>query len=387
MADADGTLDVLVVGAGIVGLACARELRRQGLRVALVDAALPGSGATDAAAGMLSPVSEADLLPDAFATACCISRGMWRGYAAEIAEESGLDPGYDDSPTVVPAVGADDLEFLDRIQMAATRLGERCEELPLEELRRRLPGVRRGVARALVLPDEHRVDPRRVTHALVQSLGRRNVPVHAQHPVSRVEQLGDAVRISGPGWEIVAGRAVVTAGAWSGQVAGLPSLPVRPVRGQMIAYEGLEWRLDGCCRCRHFYALQRAEQLWVGATVEEVGFDVSTTAAARESLAGAAARLLPRLRGSVPAQQWAGLRPASPDGLPIVGEIARNVYVATGHFRNGILLAPWTAQVLSQLVTGSGEGPPAELSPRRFPSQPGAGSRSAKDDSVAHTLR
>jgi glycine oxidase len=373
-------LDALVIGAGIVGLACARELRRHGLGVAVVDAQRPGSGATGASAGMLAPVSEADSLPRALGAPCCVARGLWPAYGAEIADESGVDPGYDSSPTIVPALGGEDLEFLDRVLMAAAELGERCEELTPDALRRRLPEARPGVERALLLPDEHRVDPALVTQALLESLRRRGVGVHPFRPVDRIEEIGEAVSVSGPGWQIEAGSALIAAGAWSEAILGLPPLPVRPVRGQMIAYQGLSWGLECACRSRHWYALGRSGQVLVGATVEEAGFDLTTTAAARDSLAAAASRLLPRLRGSTPSRQWAGLRPASPDGLPILGALGRNVFVATGHFRNGVLLAPWTAEVMAQLVTGSGEGPPPGFSPRRFFDSAGSsvGSRAAQ---------
>jgi glycine oxidase len=207
-----------------------------------------------------------------------------------------------------------------------------------------------------------------VAQAITESLRRRAVPVHRHCRIERVEPRRNTTLLHGAGFTIECGLLVIAGGAWSGSLEGLPRLPVRPVRGQMIAYDGLSWQLRGRVRHRHYYAvLDRSDHsLLVGATVEEAGFDAGLTEDGRLDLMGFAQELLPRLRWKAVSRHWSGLRPGTVDGLPILGRYAESpVLYATGHYRNGILLAPWTASAVADAVL-RGQALEPSWSPQRF---------------------
>jgi glycine oxidase len=175
---------------------------------------------------------------------------------------------------------------------------------------------------------------------------------------------------AGAGARLRSARLVVAAGAWSGAIAGLPALPVRPVRGQMLRLGGAAWPWRGSLRLRHNYVVRRGpDGLLVGATVEEAGFAEHPTAAGICGLLDFARTLFPRLAAAPVESIWAGLRPGSPDGRPILGMVGEGPIVAAcGHYRNGILLAPWTGRVIADLIAGGTPLESAELfSPARPP--------------------
>jgi glycine oxidase len=191
--------------------------------------------------------------------------------------------------------------------------------------------------------------------------------------VQEVEVGASSVVLKGEGWQLAGGSLIVAAGAWCGEIPGLPNLPVRPVRGQMLRVSGVPWDFRGTLRSPQHYAVRRgAHDLLVGASVEEAGFDCRTTVGGLAKLFEFVLRYLPRLTDRPAEEIWAGLRPGTPDGLPLVGRCGDSpVYAATGHFRNGILLAPWTATAIACLLRGL--EPPAELaafSPDRFAAGP-----------------
>ncbi|HVS16235.1 MAG TPA: glycine oxidase ThiO [Thermoanaerobaculia bacterium] len=365
MKTVDSAPQVLVLGAGLIGLACARELARRGLRVDVVDAAASGA-ASPASAGLLAPVTEgADRV--ALARICADAARAWPEWAVRLEEETGLGIDFETCGSLTPVLDPAHQAHVDGLRATAELLGEPFETVSGATLRREVPELSPAVDSALLLPTEARVDPRAVLAALERSLAARSVPVHRPRAIHRVHPVRQGVRVEGTGWATTVPSVVVATGSWTARIEGLQDLPVRPVKGQMVAYGALPWSWRGTLRSPSCYTLFRSDgRLLVGATEENAGFDVSTSEAARVELTAAAQRYFPSLGLCEVIEQWAGLRPASGDGLPILGYRAgTEILLAAGHHRNGVLLAPWTAARVADAVLGAA-APPAPLSPERF---------------------
>lgn len=360
--------DVLILGGGIIGLACARELVRRGRSVELVEGGRLGAAASSAAAGMLAPLAE---VPDSgpFLNVCRESRDLWRGFAAELTEETGLDLDADRSGVLL--FDPDDPGRPERLLALARKLGEPAELRDGDALRREVPDVRPGIDRAVWLGGEHRVDNRKVCEALVQHLGHAGVHLRQGFHVTGVRLSESGVVLeSRDGERAEASRLVVAAGAWSGAIPGFPELPVRPVRGQMLELGEVDWPFSGSVWAGDLYTVRRAgRRLLVGATVEEAGWSTRPTPRGIAELLDALRRFFPALADRPLLDTWAGLRPAAPDLLPILGRVDKVAVVATAHYRNGILLAPWTALAVAELLDGGAEDP--TFSPGRFADFPG----------------
>ncbi|MYA06903.1 MAG: FAD-dependent oxidoreductase [Holophagales bacterium] len=340
--------DVLVVGGGLIGLLSARELALAGARVEVVDDRQEGAASPNAA-GMIAPIAES-IADQAFARISIRSRNLWRDLAPALERESGMSIDYDDSGSLLPVLDPNGRKVLDRIKAQALDLGETARDLDRAELLELVPDLRPGIEEALLLPGEHRVDNRLAATAAATALRHRNVVVH-RATVERVAEAPGQVVASGDGFERAAGAVVVCGGAWTPRVHGLPALPIVPVKGQMIAFDGIDWPFTGAIRTPAFYAVRRAGgRLLIGASVEHAGFDLGLSDEVGADLAAGAAALLPALKDRKPVEHWAGLRPGTPDPWPIVGRLSQRLHVATGHFRNGILLAPLTARMIAPLV-------------------------------------
>jgi glycine oxidase len=360
--------DVLVIGGGIIGLACARALALAGFRVEVVERLPAGAEASAAAAGLLSPVDEAST-PGPFLDACLASRDLWSAWVPELEEETGLSIDYDTSGGLLVALDEDDEARLDATIRVAEDLGEPVEDVEIATLRRSVPGISPEVRRALLLPGDHRVDNVQMCAVLARSAEKHGVMFHYASEVTRIELRPEgSVLVLGEHWRKEARLLVIAAGAWSGLLGGLPPLPLRPVRGQMVLLGGVDWPWMGSLRTgASTYTVRRgATGLLVGATLEEAGFDKHLTADGIGGLLAFAHRLVPDLGTARLETLWAGLRPATPDGLPILGPIPGwPAIAATGHYRNGILLAPWTArQIAGMALSGAVErGHDAETAP------------------------
>ena len=348
--------DVLVVGGGLIGLLIARELALAGARVEVVDDRQEGAASPNAA-GMIAPIAES-IADQAYARISIRSRDLWRDLAPALEHESGMSIDYDDSGSILPVLdpaGRPDSEgrrALDRIKGRALDLGETARDLDPTELRELVPDLRPGIEEALLLPGEHRVDNRLAATAAAAALRDHDVVLH-RATVERVAEAPGQVVASGRGFERTAGAVVVCGGAWTPRVHGLPALPIVPVKGQMIAFDRIDWSFTGAIRTPTFYAVRRAGgRLLIGASVEHAGFDLSLSDEVGADLAAGAAAVLPALKDREPVEHWAGLRPGTPDPWPIVGRLSERLHVATGHFRNGILLAPLTARMVAPLVLG-----------------------------------
>jgi glycine oxidase len=393
-------VDVAVIGAGVIGLASAWRLAQRGASVAVVDPA-PGSGASGVAAGMLAPVTEARLGEDALLRLNRASWAHWPDFAAAVEAAAGRAIGYRSDGTLMVALDADDRAVLDDLAARHRAMGLRVEPLRGRAARALEPGLAPGVRGGLLAADERSVDPQALVDALLAA-GEAAGVVLVRAPVVRVVGSLDRDRVTGvevgPAGGIVAGpgvtrdrshvieagTVVVAAGCRSRDLAGLPDRvrpPVRPVKGQVLTLrqppgEPLITRtLRGIVRGASVYLVPRDDgRIVVGATVEERGWDTTATAGGAYELLRDALALVPGLDDAELVAARAGLRPGSPDDLPMVGPSGVDgLVIATGHHRNGILLTPVTADLVAAVVAG---GPvpdeAAACDPRRFRATAGA---------------
>jgi len=354
--------DVIVIGAGIIGAGIALRLAQAGLRVAVFDRGEPGGEASSAAAGMIAPQGE-QLEPEAFSDLCWTSHSLYPQFVAEVEELSGAEVGYRRDGSLLVALDDEQASELGEIAEAQAHRGFEVERLRLEAARERVPGLGDGIREALFLPGDHWVDNERLTAAVIEAAGRLGVTFHSGTAVSRFEVRNHRVQsIEADGTSLSAGEFVLAAGCWSGTLAASAGieLPMEPCRGQMLEFEGGE--LPMVVRAGHHYVVPRpGHRVLVGTTAEYVEFEKSVTAGGLASVLEGVLRILPSLKECRLRRAWAGLRPDTADHLPILGRSAAdNLTVATGHFRNGILLAPVTARLIADVVLTSSSPPVLE---------------------------
>jgi len=368
--------DVLVVGGGIIGLAVAWRAARDGRSVAVVDPS-PGSGASHAAAGMLAPVSEVTYTDEPLLQIGLESLRRWPAFAAELTEASGIDVDYRADGTLAVAFNPDDMTALDELGAFMRSLGLNVTRLTGRECRRLEPMLAPAVSGGMLAEHDAWVDPRRVTKALALVVDRLGVPVHRER-VTGFLFTGPAddpkacrgVRLA-YGRTLPAGQVVLAAGAWSGFVDGLPPgvlPPVRPVKGQIMRLRAERPLLGHCVRGMVYgspaYLVPRRDgELVLGATQEEMGFDERVTAGGVWELLRDARELVPGITELELVDVVARPRPGTPDNLPLIGPSAVDgLVLATGHHRNGILLAPLTADT----ALAEDRSAVAACSPARF---------------------
>ncbi len=360
------TLDALVVGAGAIGLACAWRAAQRGLRVAVIDREAPGSGATSVAAGMLAPIGEASWGEQALLDLNLASAKLYPGFVAELESASGRAVDYRRCGALHVALDRDESEELRRRHELQGSLGLDARWLRPRACRELEPGLATAVTAGVHAPDEGEVDPRALVAALVAAVERAGVePIAGAGAVEAILE-GDrlaGVRTAG-GDELRAARTVLACGWWSGAAEWLPPRarpPVRPVKGQIISLRGPEDEplCERIVASQWVYVVPRADgRVIVGATVEERGADLTVTAGGVHELLREAYRVLPDIAELEFTAAVAGLRPGTPDNAPLIGHGALNgLVLATGHYRNGILLAPITAEAVAALVAGE-EPPP-----------------------------
>ncbi len=358
--------DVAVVGGGAIGLAVAWRARQRGLSVVLIDRGDLGRGASYVAAGMLAPVSEADPGERALLEIGLRSARSWSAFAAELEDVSGRPVGYRASGTLVLARDRDEAEALDRELALRERLGLRVERLLPSAARRLEPALAPTLRAAFLAPDDHTVDPRRLTAALAVAAARAGVEYRVGQEVTAVLP-GEGVEIEGR-QTVRAERIVVAGGAWSGAIPGVPDVPVRPVKGQTLRLRsrpGEPPLLERPVRYEGGYLVPRGDgSVILGATMEERGFDTALTAGGLYELLRDASELVPGVLELEVTETIAGLRPGTPDNTPLIGELD-GVLFATGHHRNGVLLTPVTAELVAAHLVGEAEIDPA-FAPGRF---------------------
>jgi glycine oxidase len=370
---------VVVVGGGLIGLAIAWRAAERGLSVTVVDPD-PATGASRAAAGMLAPVTELHYGEEALLRLNIAAAGRYPSFVAELEERSGHEVGYRTEGTLAVALDADDRAALADLHAFQRRLGLSVEALTGRECRRLEPMLAPSVRGGLLVESDHSVDNRRLAAALLTAVSRCGVPVVRQ-PAAGVLVTDDratGVRL-GDGTMLAADVVVLAAGCWTGALGGLPDdvvPPVRPVKGQILRLRVpaalrpfLTHTARGTVRGSPVYLVPRSDgEVVVGATVEEQGFDTRVTAGAVYELLRDAHELVPGISELELAETRAGLRPGSPDNAPLIGPTALpGLVLASGHYRNGVLLAPITADAVTAVLV---EGALPELvqpfSPDRF---------------------
>jgi glycine oxidase len=357
----DDRAELLVLGAGVIGLSCAWRVAQSGRRVTVFDPA-PGSGASWVAGGMLAPVTEAWPGEEALLTLGIESVRRWPGFAAELAAAAGRPAGLRADGTVVAATGSGDRAELDGLAAHLARLGRPVERLTGRELRRLEPGLGPEVRCGLSVPDDLAVDNRALLPALRAACAHAGVTVA---PRAAEAVLDDGTRVVGvrgtDGTETAADTVLVCAGAHSAALHPALHGLVRPVKGEIVRLATRPGALPPPRRTvralvdgRPLYLVPRdGGGLVLGATQSEVGFDTTVTVGGVRDLLRDAERILPGIAEYALVETAAGLRPGSPDNLPLVGALGpEGLLVATGHHRNGLLLAPVTAEAVSALLRG-----------------------------------
>jgi glycine oxidase len=363
--------DVAVVGAGVIGQAIAYELVTRSTSVTILDARGTGLGSTQAAAGMLVPYIEGvghALLPLAVK-----SLGMYDQFVERLTRDTGMGVGYARTGSLEVATEDESVRELKHVAAALSAAGVKCQLLDARETRHAEPHLTPDVTAGLLIPEHGFVGAIELSGALAAGAVKRGARVIAPARVRRISRRGDEIDVELESADRVSARqVVVAAGCWTGQITidDIPPLPIRPVRGQLLQ---LTWPGDPLKRIAwgpNCYIVPSAPHtVLVGATVEEAGFDERTTVAGIRDLLDAARGLAPEIWQAGFTAARVGLRPATPDHMPVIGRSSKvpGVVFATGHFRNGILLAPFTAKAVADLVLENREDPLlAAASPRRF---------------------
>jgi glycine oxidase len=341
--------DVIVIGGGVIGLSIARELAGR-KSVLLLDRDSTGQGTTRAAAGMLTPLSEADD-QGPFFQLCRASHGMYDRFVQDLQAETGLDIGYSTDGLLFLASSEDSANVLGRRYEWQKNAGLDVELLSAGAVHQLEPLVTAPISVAIFIPGERSLAPRRLVNALRESCFNRGVEIRTGLHVESIAQ--NQVRLGHMTLE--AENIVIASGVWSATLSGLnPPIPVYPRKGQILSLRMPAGAFRRMIRWgSSYFAPRTTGELVIGATNEDCGFDLSNTPAGLGRLLTDAQQISSHV-GSYPIlETWAGLRPATPDGLPILGpSLIPSVYYATGHYRNGVLLAPITSVLVSDLIEG-----------------------------------
>jgi glycine oxidase len=367
--------DAIFVGAGVIGLASAWRAAGAGARICVLERDRPAAGATGVAAGMLAPIGEASWGEEKLLPFNLESLRRWPAFSADVEADAEVDVGFAQCGALHVAVDRDEAGELRRRHQLYERLGLESEWLRGSACRSLEPSLATAVRAGAHAPGEATVDPRRLTAALLAALERRGVDVYSGAKVVSAERLRGAWRLHcGDGRVFAAASVVLASGSWSGQADWVPPgsrPPVRPVKGEILTLRttGREPVTERIIVGERVYMVPRADgRLIVGATVEERGFDTTLTAGGVHELLREAYRLIPEIAELELLEASAGLRPGSPDNAPIIGQSETDgLLVATGHFRNGVLQAPVTADSIAELLAGNSPSfDLAPFSPLRF---------------------
>jgi glycine oxidase len=372
--------DVVVVGAGAVGLAVAWRAAQRGLRVTVLErSGTAGAGTSSVAAGMLAPISETIATELPLMRLGLESVNRYPQFVEELRQASGMDPGYLRCGTLLAARDGDEAASLTRELELRQTLGLTVHRLLASEARRLEPALAPTLRLALEIPDDHAIDPRKLTAALAQALTAAGGELRLGVTVRGVNTVHDrvtGVQLDDGSTEIAAENIVVAAGPWSSALDGIPDgarIPIHPIKGQILrlhdpAGAGMLTRV---LRMTGGYLVPRGDGRYVlGATMEERGFDTTVTAGGAYDLLRNAFELLPSVTELVIDELSAGLRPATPDNLPALGPGAvPGLHWAVGHYRHGILLTPITAELVVGALAGEGSIPD-EFAATRFAGVP-----------------
>jgi glycine oxidase len=356
--------DVIVIGGGLIGCAVARELARSGVRVLMLERRAIGAEASGAAAGTLAAQAEADA-PGPLVDLCLRGRSLFADFLEQLAAETGIDCEYGTGGILYCVLGDADEDVLARRLRWQQAADLRAIRLTREQARGMQPELGDGVRWAVHFPDDHWLDPRRLATAV--GAGAEAAGVEIVCPRTAVRIVAENGRVTGVGCDgatYPTSCVVNAAGSWAGLV-GVPQrvrpLPLAPLRGQMVAIDGrLAVAGHAIYSTKGYLVPRRDGRVLAGSTYERAGYETEVTVGGMAKILAAATALLPVLAERAVLETWAGLRPVTPDGLPVLGpspDIA-GLYYATGHGRNGILLAPLTARLIADLIV-AGTSPEA----------------------------
>jgi glycine oxidase len=351
--------DVIIIGGGVIGLTIARELARRGMRqVTLIERGRPGAEASWAAGGILAPQVEVDN-KDAFFQLACASRDLYPEFAASLKEETGVDVELDTTGTLCVGFTPDDeTEMRSRYEWQQTE-GLEVEWLTGDQARRLEPSISDKVVCGLRFPRDFQVENRRLISALVRANEELGVQLVTGLSVKAIRIKGEKVcGVETGGGFVDSPTVVVAAGAWSSQIdlPGLPPFEIEPVRGQMLCFAAHAHIARHVIYSSRGYLVPRRDgRVLAGSTAEHVRFDKSVTREGIDAIQSMAVEIVPGIAALPMIDSWAGFRPRAKDGLPVLGSSAKTagLFYATGHYRNGILLAPITGEVLAdEIVDG-----------------------------------
>jgi len=353
--------DVIVLGCGVIGASLAREIHKSGSTVLVIERGEPGREASHAAAGMLAP--HGGDLPSPLRELAVASAAMYPEFVRELEDEAATRPHEAHVPRI-------DLRSDGAILIGdESRNVEGARALSESELRKIEPGLDVACPSAAFI-QESSVDPRGLMAALVRSLKHRGVELAHGAAVTRIARVKDGFEVHTAKTKYLAAKVLNCCGAWAGEIEGAAQVPAKPRKGQMLSVISREANLlRHVIRTEEVYLVPRSDgRILIGATVEDCGFDKRVLPETIKHMQEVAERIVPALADAKIHETWAGLRPGTPDDLPILGESSvRGYFIATGHFRNGILLAPVTAQIMSQLLRGKPAAHPIKaFSPSRF---------------------
>jgi glycine oxidase len=371
--------DVVVVGGGVIGLAVAWKAASRGLKVGVADPH-PGAGASWVAAGMLAPVTEVHYGEEPLLALNVASARLWPEFVAELERSSGRRVGYMPCGTLVAALEPGDRAWAEQFFAFAAELGLEVQWMSGRQVRQAEPNISPRVCAGMFASGDHQVDNRLLVAALIEAAGKAGCCFHRER-ADWLDTAGgkvESVRLSS-GALLASTSVVVASGAWSADIGGLPEAcipPVRPVKGQILRLRCPDGRqllarcVRGVVNGTTVYLVPRSGgSVVVGSTVEEKGFDSSVTTGAVYEMLRDAHRVVPGIAELELSEAVAGLRPGSPDNAPMLGPCpgVEGLLVATGHYRNGVLLTPMTAQALAAALCG--EAMPSDalpFSPARF---------------------
>lgn len=354
------TSEILIIGGGVIGLSLARELHKSGCRdICLVEKSSTGHEASWAAAGMLGPQAESDNA-DVFFELCSESRDLYPEFAASLLDETGVDIELDRTGTLYLSFSNEDSTDLQRRYDWQTKAALSVQKVSAEEARKAEPFVSPDVREALLFPNDWQVENRKLLHALRRYAELNDIRIVENVKVgSLTVEDGKIVGAASDNETFRADATVLATGAWTSLIkVGQSSTPIviEPVRGQIVAFQTAKRLFRHVIYSPRAYIVPRFDgRILAGSTSENVAFDKSVTEAASTKLREMAYEIAPSIANLAVTDQWSGLRPFAADALPVIGEIGglENLLVATGHYRNGILLAPLTAKLIADKLIGN----------------------------------
>ena len=345
---------VLIIGGGIIGLSIARELKKKGVsKITIVERGEVGKESSYAAGGMLAVHAETDKKGDFF-DLCNESLHLFTNFAGELLEETGVDIELDKAGTLYLAFNKHDIKEIRGRFDWQRKAGLEIEHLSASDVCKLEPFVSPDVAEGLFFPNDWQVENRRMLAALELFARNNRIEIIENAEVTElILENGKVIGVAANSEKIFADTVIIAAGAWTPLIKaeGLQMPNIKPIRGQMISFQTAKRLFSKVIYSPRGYLIPRQDgRILAGSTTEEAGFLNETTAAGIEIIRENVLEIAPSLVNLGISDQWSGLRPITPDGFPVFDELAENLWAATGHYRNGILLAPITARLIADAV-------------------------------------